>query len=209
MNRVSLVVQDYLVLRDSGNVFLRDDVQAEDKAREVSRVAQLDAFRACPFQQGFASEGLLCNEPPLPLRVLDFLEGQDIINLSLVCKSMHQAAHVLFKREVWPSYAAFQATWSIGAATLSRTELMRKYLSSTATTTATASAATTATNPVQSYLQGFPQVGCGRCGIRVRVRVGVGVRVRASQGPWQTYWGSRTAQYFLSLFDDGGVSSVF
>jgi hypothetical protein len=102
-------------MRGNGNVFLRDVVQAEDKSREASRVAELDAFRACPFQQGFASEGMLCNEPPIPLRVLDFLEAQDMINLSLVCKSMHQAAHVLFKREVWPSHVALLGTWSTGS----------------------------------------------------------------------------------------------
>jgi hypothetical protein len=101
-------------MRDNGDVFLRDDVQAEDKSREASRVAELEAFRACPFQQGFASEGMLCNEPPIPLRVLDFLEAQDIVNLSLVCKSMHQAAHVLFKREVWPCHGAFLVAWSTG-----------------------------------------------------------------------------------------------
>jgi hypothetical protein len=145
MNRVSLAVQDYLVLRDNANVFLRDDVQAEDKAREASRVAELDAFRACPFQQGFASEGMLCNEPPIPLRVLDFLEAQDLINLSLVCKSMHQAAHVLFKQEVWPSQVAFQVRGSIWQRQLAGLNLMRKV--------------------IRSYMQGFPcRWGVGHVG---------------------------------------------
>ncbi len=71
-----------------------------DAARESAREAELAGFRACRFQQGFASEGMLCNEPPIPLRVLDFLEASDILRLSLVSKSTHQAAHLLFKREV-------------------------------------------------------------------------------------------------------------
>ncbi len=67
---------------------------------EASREAELDAFMACRFQKGFAAEGMLCHEPPIPLRVLDFLETQDILSLSMVCKSAHQASHCLLEREV-------------------------------------------------------------------------------------------------------------
>ncbi len=56
--------------------------------------------RTCAFKAGFAPEGMLCNVPPIPLRVLDFLGTYDIVNLSLVCKAMHQAGHVLLEREV-------------------------------------------------------------------------------------------------------------
>jgi hypothetical protein len=56
----------------------------------------------CRFREGFASEGMLCNKPPMPLRVLDFLEHtEDLFNLSLVCKATHKAGHVLLQREVW------------------------------------------------------------------------------------------------------------
>jgi hypothetical protein len=61
---------------------------------------QLTATRKCAFKAGFAAEGMLCNEPPIPLRVLDFLGTYELINLSLVCKAMHQAGHVLLEREV-------------------------------------------------------------------------------------------------------------
>jgi hypothetical protein len=54
----------------------------------------------CRFKSGFASEGMLCNEPPIPLRVLDFLGTYELVNLSLVCKATHQAGHVLLEREV-------------------------------------------------------------------------------------------------------------
>jgi hypothetical protein len=43
---------------------------------------------------------MLCNNPPIPLRVLDFLHTEDLLNLSLVCKATHQAGHVLLQREV-------------------------------------------------------------------------------------------------------------
>jgi hypothetical protein len=88
------------VQRESHEDIIILDWPEEDRARESAREAELAAFRACRFQQGFASEGMLCNEPPIPLRVLDFLEAQDILRLSLVSKCTHQAAHVLFKREV-------------------------------------------------------------------------------------------------------------
>ncbi len=91
-----------LVLRNNEDIFVLDDWQRKDKLREESRESELDAFKACRFQQGFASEGMLCNEPPIPLRVLDYLEASDLLRLSLVCKSAHQAAHLLFEREVCP-----------------------------------------------------------------------------------------------------------
>ncbi len=64
----------------------------------------LVATTQCRFQKGFASEVMLCNAPPIPLRVLDFLEHtEDLLNLALVCKATHQAGHVLLQREVrWP-----------------------------------------------------------------------------------------------------------
>jgi hypothetical protein len=54
----------------------------------------------CALRTGFAAEGMLCDTPPIPLRVLDFLGTYELINLSLVCKAMHQAGHVLLEREV-------------------------------------------------------------------------------------------------------------
>ncbi len=63
-------------------------------------VRQAAATQTCPFKSGFASEGMLCNEPPIPLRVLDFLETYELVNLSLLCKATHQAGHVLLEREV-------------------------------------------------------------------------------------------------------------
>jgi hypothetical protein len=56
--------------------------------------------RKCACKTGFAAEGMLCNEPPIPLRVLDFLGTYELINLSLVCKATHQASHILLGREV-------------------------------------------------------------------------------------------------------------
>jgi hypothetical protein len=67
---------------------------SEDMMRHVA------ATNMCRFQTGFAAEGMLCNEPPIPLRVLDFLGTYELVNLSLVCKATHQAGHVLLKREV-------------------------------------------------------------------------------------------------------------
>lgn len=95
-------MQDYLVLRNE-DIIVLDVRQPVCNLREESREAELHAFRACRFRQGFASTGMLCNEPPIPLRVLDFLEAQDLVRLSLVCKATHQASHVLHTREVWPS----------------------------------------------------------------------------------------------------------
>jgi hypothetical protein len=80
--------------------YLRKRPQHEDLEREASRAAELDAFKACNFQQGFASEGMLCNEPPIPLRALHYLEARDLVRLSLVCKRTHHAAHALLTREV-------------------------------------------------------------------------------------------------------------
>jgi hypothetical protein len=61
---------------------------------------QAAAVQKCAFKTGFAAEGMLCNEPPIPLRVLDFLGTYELVNLSLVCKATHQAGHVLLEREV-------------------------------------------------------------------------------------------------------------
>jgi hypothetical protein len=61
-------MQDLLVLRDDEGILVLDDPKAEDESRGDSRTLELEAFEACRFQNGFASEGLLCNEPPIPLR---------------------------------------------------------------------------------------------------------------------------------------------
>jgi hypothetical protein len=102
-------MQDYLFLTQDNKVCVRgpqDKDQGPEAleclAREASREAELAAFRGCRFQRGNASEGRLCNEPPIPLRVLDFLEARDLLSMSLVCKSTHQAAHLLFEWEVRP-----------------------------------------------------------------------------------------------------------
>jgi hypothetical protein len=58
------------------------------------------AVQKCALKTGFAAEGMLCDHPPIPLRVLDFLETYELVNLSLVCKATHQAGHVLLEREV-------------------------------------------------------------------------------------------------------------
>lgn len=109
-----LVLQDYLVMERDGELSLRDIWKKPDKEREASRVAELNAFKACPFQLGFkfASNGMLCDVPPIPIRTLDFLEAQDLVNLSRVCKATHQAAHFLLEREVW---AIPQLTYIHGA----------------------------------------------------------------------------------------------
>jgi hypothetical protein len=60
----------------------------------------------CAFKSGFAAEGMLCDHPPIPLRVLDFLGAYELVNLSLVCKATHQAGHVLLEREVGSSNPA-------------------------------------------------------------------------------------------------------
>lgn len=99
------MLQDYLQVKNNGEVFVHLNGMKEDKSRAASRVAELEAFRNCPFQKGFAPDGLLCTEPPIPLQVVKYLTAQDLVNLSLVCKATHQAAHVLLQREVW--------SWSI------------------------------------------------------------------------------------------------
>jgi hypothetical protein len=63
-------------------------------------IRQAAVTQTCALKSGFAAEGMLCNEPPIPLRVLDFLGTYELVNLSLVCKAMHQAGHVLLQREV-------------------------------------------------------------------------------------------------------------
>jgi hypothetical protein len=63
-------------------------------------MALAKAMRKCAFRTGFAPEGMLCNEPPIPLRVLDFLGTYELVNLSLVCKATHRAGHLLLEREV-------------------------------------------------------------------------------------------------------------
>ncbi len=96
-------MQECLYLMSNEDVFVSAwPWQPDSGPREERRKFELAAFRACRFQQGFASEGMLCNEPPIPLRVLDFLGARDLLRLSVVCKSTHQAAHVLLKREVRP-----------------------------------------------------------------------------------------------------------
>jgi hypothetical protein len=61
----------------------------------------------CRFQEGFASQGMLCNNPPIPLRVLDFLDHTpDLVNLALVSKATHQAGHYLLQREVRRAHAS-------------------------------------------------------------------------------------------------------
>ncbi len=70
-------------------------------APKPDALTALAASANCRFRAGFAAEGMLCDDPPLPLRVLDFLEDtEDLLNLALVCKAMHQAGHALLKREV-------------------------------------------------------------------------------------------------------------
>jgi hypothetical protein len=71
------------------------------------------AYGTCAFKSGFAAEGMLCNEPPIPLRVLDFLGTYELVNLSLVCKATHQAGHVLLKREVRGSMQTQPAAQSL------------------------------------------------------------------------------------------------
>ncbi len=96
------------MLEDNDDIAVREAKQDVRLSREILRRPELEAFRACRFQKGYASEGMLCDEPPIPLRVLDFLEARDLVRLSLVCKSTHQAAHLLFKREVWPNPRVLQ-----------------------------------------------------------------------------------------------------
>jgi hypothetical protein len=101
-------VQDSLALKNHDDVYVRDVKSRTDTSRESMMEAELEAFRACQFQSGFTSEGMLCDEPPIPLRVLDFLETQDLVRLSFVCKSTHQAAHLVFQREVRPLIKSLQ-----------------------------------------------------------------------------------------------------
>ncbi len=98
-----LRLQDVLVVRPEG-LFARDPDTTEGAEDRPDRLSSLAATSHCPFQEGFASEGMLCDNPPIPLRVLDFLEHtEDLLNLSVVCKATHQAGHVLLQREVcWP-----------------------------------------------------------------------------------------------------------
>eukprot|EP00884_Botryococcus_braunii_P021723 jgi/Botrbrau1/8234/Bobra.0392s0029.2 len=89
---------DILELRGP-NVVLNPDRTPDTDAQAAIREAQLQRFLVCPLKDGYASEGLLCNSPPIPLRVLDFLDASDILNLSLVCKDTHHGSHHLFRRE--------------------------------------------------------------------------------------------------------------
>ncbi len=75
-------------------------LRLSDAAKTKRIVESLSAYETCAFKFGLASEGMLCNEPPIPLRVLDFLGTYELVNLSLVCKATHQAGHILLKREV-------------------------------------------------------------------------------------------------------------
>jgi hypothetical protein len=92
------------VLRHGG-VFAHIPDWNQQREDDTDSMSILVATTECHFQKGFASEGMLCNTPPIPLRVLDFLEHtEDLLNLALVCKATHQAGHVLLQREVrWPT----------------------------------------------------------------------------------------------------------
>jgi hypothetical protein len=87
------------VLRHGG-IFARSPDALQGPKGGPSSLAVLAAAPKCRFREGFAAEGMLCNNPPIPLRVLDFLETEDLLNLALVCKATHQAGHVLLQREV-------------------------------------------------------------------------------------------------------------
>lgn len=93
-------MQPFLEVRDGNHVVFKDGLEEDTPARASEREAQLESFRRCRFQEGFASEGMLCNSPPLPLGVLDYLDAGDLLNLFLVCKATHRASHYLLHREV-------------------------------------------------------------------------------------------------------------
>jgi hypothetical protein len=93
-------MQDGLVLRRKG-IFAQslDTVQGPEDSPDP--VQSMIAAMHCCSQEGFASEGMLCNDPPIPLRVLDFLDdSKDLLNLAMVCKATHQAGHVLLQRKL-------------------------------------------------------------------------------------------------------------
>jgi hypothetical protein len=93
-------MQRLLVLRPGGLYAIRQGAPKQRMGGR-QRAALLAATSDCRFKDGFASEGMLCDQPPIPLRVLDFLEaGGDLANLALVCKATHKAGHVLLNREV-------------------------------------------------------------------------------------------------------------
>jgi hypothetical protein len=93
-------MQDVVVLRPSG-MFARSPDAVPGPPTVPDPLSALAATLGCPFRGGYACEGMLCNTPPIPLRVLDFLEHtEDLMNLALVCKSTHRAGHVLLQREV-------------------------------------------------------------------------------------------------------------
>jgi hypothetical protein len=81
------------------NVRLNLKRPADSLERVALREGHLQQFKACQVR-GHASEGMLCNTPPIPLRVADFLDAADLLNLALVCKATHEASHLLFDREV-------------------------------------------------------------------------------------------------------------
>ncbi len=84
-----------------GGIFARSPDALHSPKDGPSSHAVLAATPNCRFREGFASVGMLCNNPPIPLRVLDFLpHTEDLLNLALVCKATHQAGHVLLQREV-------------------------------------------------------------------------------------------------------------
>ncbi len=87
-----------------GGIFARSPDALPVPKDAPDRKSMLAATAYCRFREGFASEGMLCNNPPIPLRVLDFLQHtEDLLNLALVCKATHRAGHVLLKREVGDS----------------------------------------------------------------------------------------------------------
>jgi hypothetical protein len=89
-----------MVLRPGGHFARSLHAGEKPKLRRESAI-ELAAAWQCRFREGYASEGMLCNDPPIPLRILDFLENpEDLLNLASVCKATHQAGHVQLQREV-------------------------------------------------------------------------------------------------------------
>ncbi len=88
-------------------------------------VPSMIAAMHCRFQEGFASGGMLCNDPPIPLRVLDFLDdSEDLLNLALVSKATHQAGHFLLQRELTAT-----APWATNALITVRLEYHKGFVS--------------------------------------------------------------------------------
>lgn len=88
-------LQHKLIVRPDNHVLFNPELAADTPDRAAEREAQLERFCNCRFREGFAGKGMLCHSPPLPLRLLDFLDAADLLSLSLVCKATHQASHYL------------------------------------------------------------------------------------------------------------------